>query len=66
MMALDADGEIAWERTIGGALWDRPTALAASTGGDELLVAGYTTTMGAGYEDFWLLRLDGQGRRGTE
>jgi hypothetical protein len=66
MMALDADGEIAWERTIGGALWDRPTALAASTGGDELLVAGYTTTMGAGYEDFWLLRLDEEGRHAEE
>ena len=63
MMALDADGEMAWERVIGGALWDRPTALAAAAENDELLVAGYTTTVGAGFEDFWLLRLDGQGRR---
>jgi uncharacterized delta-60 repeat protein len=63
MMGLDADGELAWERVIGGALWDRPTALAASSAGDELLVAGYTTTTGAGFEDFWLLRLDGRGRR---
>jgi uncharacterized delta-60 repeat protein len=63
MMALDAEGEIAWERTIGGELWDRPTAMAAAAGNQELLVAGYTTTTGAGFEDFWVLRLDGEGRR---
>lgn len=61
VLHLDAAGAILWERLYGGALWDWPAALAIlSDGGIGL--AGYTTTIGAGYEDFWLLRLDEAGR----
>ncbi len=61
LIRLDGAGAVLWERTHGGALWDRPTALAATPDGG-FVVAGYTTSAGAGYEDFWLLRVDAEGR----
>lgn len=60
IFALDADGAMQWERFYGGALWDRPMALSRAADGG-LLVAGTTTTSGAGFEDFWVLRLDRNG-----
>jgi uncharacterized delta-60 repeat protein len=61
LLHLDGNGLVTWERVYGGKLWDRPTAAVLARDGG-LLVAGYTTTQGAGYEDYWLLRLDSQGR----
>ncbi|MCB9947289.1 MAG: PQQ-like beta-propeller repeat protein [Rhodospirillaceae bacterium] len=62
LMGLDAgDGGLRWERTYGGAFWDRPAGLAVGADG-RLMVAGYTTSAGAGYEDWLLLRLDADGR----
>jgi len=60
ILRLDGAGAVLWERLYGGALWDRPTAVTAIAGG--FVVAGYTTTSGAGFEDYWLLRLDAEGR----
>jgi hypothetical protein len=65
ILRLDRDGKIIWERSSGGSrsdqLWDRPTAAALTMDGG-LAVAGYTTSTGAGYEDFWLFRVDARGR----
>lgn len=61
IFALDGQGDRLWERLYGGALWDRPMGLTRA-GDGGLLVAGTTTTSGAGYEDFWVLRLDAEGR----
>jgi hypothetical protein len=61
LLRLNAEGAVLWQRTHGGDLWDWPgVALATPTG--DLLVGGYTTSAGAGYEDGWVLRLDPQGR----
>ena len=60
IFALDPQGSMLWERFYGGALWDRPMALSRAADGG-LLVAGTTTTSGAGFEDFWVLRLDPDG-----
>jgi hypothetical protein len=61
LLRLDAEGAVLWQRTHGGDLWDWPgVALATPTG--DLLLGGYTTSAGAGYEDGWVLRLDPQGR----
>ena len=57
----DPNGRCTWERTYGGKLWDRPTAVASIPGGGIFLL-GSTTSRGSGYEDFWLLRLDARGR----
>jgi hypothetical protein len=60
LLRLTDAGEVAWERTYGGVLWDWPGAALAADGGG-LLIAGYTTSRGAGYEDGWVLRLDADG-----
>jgi uncharacterized delta-60 repeat protein len=61
LINLDADGAVRWQRTYGGELWDWPGEVAVRPDGG-LLVAGYTTSLGAGYEDVWVLRLDAAGR----
>jgi hypothetical protein len=61
LICLNDDGRLVWQRIYGGKLWDRPTT-AARTQDGGLLVAGYTTTIGEGHEDFWLIRLDARGR----
>ncbi|MDJ0890497.1 MAG: hypothetical protein QNK18_04795 [Gammaproteobacteria bacterium] len=60
LLRLDADGAVNWERAYGGKAWDRPTAITMTKDGD-LLMVGSTTTKGAGYEDYWVLRLDAEG-----
>lgn len=59
---LDGDGELVWERLYGGQLWDRPMSLSLTPDG-MIHAAGTTTSQGAGYEDFWVLRLNAEGRR---
>jgi uncharacterized delta-60 repeat protein len=60
ILCFDINGKQIWEQIYGGKLWDRPTSLTLATDGG-LFLGGYTTTKGAGYEDFWLLRLDSNG-----
>jgi hypothetical protein len=43
ILRLNIGGELLWERTFGGQLWDRPTAAALTMDGG-LAVAGYTTS----------------------
>ena len=61
LLNLDRDGAVRWQRTYGGELWDWPGQVAVRPDG-SLLMAGYTTSLGAGYEDVWVLRLDADGR----
>jgi hypothetical protein len=61
LLNLDGDGAVRWQRTYGGELWDWPGQVGVRPDGG-LLMAGYTTSLGAGYEDVWVLRLDAQGR----
>jgi glucose/arabinose dehydrogenase len=61
LLNLDRDGAVRWQRTYGGELWDWPGQVAVGPDG-SLLMAGYTTSLGAGYEDVWVLRLDAEGR----
>jgi hypothetical protein len=61
LICIGGDGKLIWDQIYGGRLWDRPTAAVRTLDGG-LLVAGYTTSVGAGYEDFWILRLDARGR----
>ncbi|MEO1774803.1 MAG: hypothetical protein AAFS07_07610 [Pseudomonadota bacterium] len=60
LIGMDPDGATRWERRFGGPLWDRPTGLVPLEGG--LLMVGHTSSIGAGFEDAWLLRLDAEGR----
>jgi len=60
IVGLDEQGGTAWERRHGHELWDRPAAIARAAP-SGYLVAGETTSLGAGYEDYWVLRLDDRG-----
>lgn len=55
------DGEVVWSRNVGGRTWDRPTAVITTRDGG-IVVTGYTTGRGAGYQDVWVVRLDSEGR----
>lgn len=58
IVAIDGAGATLSETVLGGALWDRPSAVAVAPSG-EIVVAGTTTSAGAGYEDVWLFALTG-------
>lgn len=60
LMRLDGAGVERWRRTFGGPAWDRALGVLALPG-DGILMIGHTSNKGAGYEDAWLLRLDGEG-----
>jgi uncharacterized delta-60 repeat protein len=60
LIGIDNTGRVLWTRVYGHKLWDRPTSLAIGSAG-EIILGGYTTSSGAGYEDFWVLRLNAEG-----
>ncbi|MBM4197753.1 MAG: hypothetical protein FJ197_11805 [Gammaproteobacteria bacterium] len=60
VLVLDAAGSLLWERTFGGSERDYASAIAATADGG-VVVAGPTSSQGAGLVDAWLLRLDRQG-----
>ncbi|MDI3474745.1 MAG: eukaryotic-like serine/threonine-protein kinase [Thermococcaceae archaeon] len=49
-----------WAKTYGGEWHDEAYAVALADNGD-IIVAGATTSFGAGYDDAWVLRLDENG-----
>jgi hypothetical protein len=61
LVRFASDGTIVWSRIFGAQTWTRPTAVITTRDGG-ILVTGYTTGRGAGYQDVWLVRLDGDGR----
>ena len=57
VMRLDGTGEVLWQERLGGL--DHDLALAAAELDDgSVLVSGITHSMGAGFQDAWLIRLD--------
>ncbi len=61
LLKLDNDGTERWNRTYGGPGNDRIVAIQPMA--DGYMLAGYTTSFGAGLTDLWLVRTD---REGTE
>jgi len=59
-LARKPDDGVSWEAVYGGAAKDWAYALTATADGG-LVVAGRTASKGAGLEDIWVLRLDGEG-----
>jgi hypothetical protein len=55
-MRLDSIGDIQWERTYGGS-GDDWASSAQQTSDGGYIVAGYTDNFGAGFSDFWVLKL---------
>lgn len=60
VVRLDADGSVAWQRTVGGPGEDELGAVVALSG-DRYLAAGESSSAGAGDRDAWLVQLSSTG-----
>jgi hypothetical protein len=60
VVKLDGSGTIQWTRTIGGTGWDYGYSIIQTTDGGYA-VAGHTWSFGAGYDDVYVVKLDGSG-----
>src|SRR5262245_8312993 len=57
---LDSFGSIQWEKSYGGTADEVSNAIETTSDGGYI-VAGYTTSYGAGDRDVWILKLDSAG-----
>ncbi len=57
---LNASGSLSWARTFGGTNEDVATSI-ASASGTECVVAGYTSSLGAGNDDCFVMRINSSG-----
>lgn len=62
LVKTDASGNLQWSKTYGGSGDDEASALIQTSDRGYALV-GYTTSFGAGSEDFWLVRTDENGNQ---
>ncbi len=60
LLKTDSDGDTLWTGTYGGTGFDYGYSVQQITGGGYI-VAGYTTSYGAGYYDVWMLKIAGDG-----
>ena len=60
VLKLDENGDIQWQKTYGGSGFDEAYAIQQTTDGG-FIVAGNTSTFGAGNKDIWILKLDTNG-----
>ena len=60
VLKLNSDGTVAWQKTYGGGVIDEATSIQQTSDGGYI-VAGYTSSFGAGGDDIWVLKLDGDG-----
>ncbi len=60
ILRLDEEGQVLWSKVYGGPGMEQAWSVAL-VGDGGFLVAGGTTSFGAGGADFWVLRLDAQG-----
>jgi hypothetical protein len=57
---LNSSGSLGWARTFGGASEDVATSIASASGTD-CVVAGYTSSLGAGNDDCYAMRINSSG-----
>ena len=60
VLKLDKDGNVEWQKTYGGTEDDVASSI-QQTGEGGYIVAGYTSSFGAGKKDVWVLKLDKDG-----
>ncbi|MBN1244683.1 PQQ-like beta-propeller repeat protein [Candidatus Bathyarchaeota archaeon] len=60
IIKVDANGNLVWERTVGGEGFDMPTCITVSSY-QGYLVGGFTFSFGNGERDFWLFKVDDSG-----
>jgi hypothetical protein len=60
VVKLDSSGNVVWTKTIGGSYFDWAYSIIQSSDGGYI-VAGGTTSFGAGIDDFYVVRMDSSG-----
>jgi hypothetical protein len=60
IVKVDLDGDLIWDKTLGGEGFDMPNCATVSDYGGYL-VGGFTFSFGNGERDFWLFKIDDQG-----
>jgi hypothetical protein len=60
VVKLDSSGNVQWTKTIGGSSDDGASSIIQSSDGGYV-VAGYTSSFGAGYDDFYVVKMDANG-----
>jgi len=64
LLKLNSSGDVIWQKTYGGSNNDRIHSIQTTSDGG-FIVAGETSSSGAGNADFWVLKLDGNGNIGS-
>jgi hypothetical protein len=60
VLKLNGEGAIVWQKTYGGPHWDRARSIRPTADGGYI-VAGETTSFGAGVGEAWVLKLNSDG-----
>jgi len=60
IIKIDEQGNIEWDKIIGGSSWDSILSIIQTEDGDYV-VAGWTMSKGAGEADVWIMKLDEKG-----
>lgn len=62
-LKLDVSGNQVWQATFGGEKFERAYAVDTTTGDSAYIIAGYTSSFGAGDNDGLILKLDSDGNK---
>jgi hypothetical protein len=62
IIKLDANGNLVWEKTYGGNVDDEAYSIQQTKDGGYI-VAGYTDSFGAGWDDIYIIKLDVNGNK---
>jgi len=60
VVKIDSSGNVVWAKTIGGSNDDGASSIIRSSDGGYV-IAGWTDSFGAGYEDIYVVKLDSSG-----